>query len=761
MVDKEDLPKQRDIRPAVIQTLQELDPGAYPIQQINERVAKILRLSEEQKTVPHSPEGNRTEIQYRTAWARTSLRLAGLLDNQRTGYWALTREGRSIDPNQVNDLISRKEKEMREKADFSWTAFYGELANKLIPFESHSEDLVQLLKDARSTARREAGGNIQDIIPNGKNDPSDQIDPFSFLAQINSLDAGNRSDFPHRISALNVIAKQVGIEGPVPTSFPGVSAWRRGGLWFFGGGKKHQAENLPKLWRLFQIALQLADTVSPTPDLIDSFCSCYDFVVPKPDKGGISFSTFKNVTSALSWYRPYFYLPINEKTLSYLPAQETIGLSRAEIEKYASYGQGYLSLLHSITNAISIGALNYPDLPSLSFAADATSQPDTGDDIDGEGNPIILESSEASGRRDSPLNIVLFGAPGTGKTYQTKRRAIGIIDSDAPDDWDEISDRYKALEDEGRIGFVTFHQSFSYEDFIEGIRPVLTDGERTNPDDGHSLAYAVEDGVFKSFCEKAANHPSDAYVFIIDELNRGNVAAIFGELITLLEEDKRLGGEDERTVLLPYSKQRWGIPSNVHIIATMNTADRSLTKLDAAFRRRFSFEEVGPDYDALHNHLGNEGIVDGVDVHWMLQAMNARIEALLDRDHVLGHSLFWKVTSLDDIRQAFASKIIPLLQDYFFEDYDLIRAVLNDRDGKFVRKIGDDEGESLGIDLGILDNMADTVGARFEVIDGTDGDAWSASDFRRIYEGFGPYRSRQPKAAADENNQTSDEDADA
>lgn len=359
------------------------------------------------------------------------------------------------------------------------------------------------------------------------------------------------------------------------------------------------------------------------------------------------------------------------------------------------------------------------------------------------------------------LNTVLFGAPGTGKTYQTKRRAVGIIGSDVPDDWDEISDRYKALEDEGRIGFVSFHQSFSYEDFVEGIRPVLTDGERTSPDDSHSLAYAVEDGVFKSFCEKAANHPSDAYVFIIDELNRGNVAAIFGELITLLEEDKRLGGEDERTVLLPYSKQRWGIPGNVHIIATMNTADRSLTKLDAAFRRRFSFEEVGPDYDALRNHLGNEGIVDGVDVPWMLQAMNARIEALLDRDHVLGHSLFWKVASLGDIRQAFAGKIIPLLQDYFFEDYDLIRAVLNDRDGKFVHKIGDDESESLGIDLGILDNMADTVGARFEVIDRTDGNAWSASDFRRIYESFGPYRSRQPEAAADESNQASDEDADA
>lgn len=216
--------------------------------------------------------------------------------------------------------------------------------------------------------------------------------------------------------------------------------------------------------------------------------------------------------------------------------------------------------------------------------------------------------------------------------------------------------------------FITFHQSFSYEDFIEGIKPKLDDNEK-------DVSFEIKDGVFKKLCLKAEADPSNDYAIFIDEINRGNVSAIFGELITLIEDDKRIGSANEIKVRLPYSKSEFGVPSNLFIIGTMNTADRSVEALDTALRRRFSFMEIMPDPSLLTNIVFNE-----FNLAEVLEAINERIEVLLDRDHTIGHSYFLKLKSgdINGLKSVFANNIIPLLQEYFYHDYEKIALILGE-----------------------------------------------------------------------------------
>ncbi|NRT10468.1 McrB family protein [Flavobacterium sp. 14A] len=232
----------------------------------------------------------------------------------------------------------------------------------------------------------------------------------------------------------------------------------------------------------------------------------------------------------------------------------------------------------------------------------------------------------------------------------------------------EISKNYNPKNDSEikNFEFVTFHQSFSYEDFIEGIKPKLEDGES-------DLSYEIKDGVFKKLCLRAEADPNSNFAIFIDEINRGNVSAIFGELITLIESDKRLGAENELRIKLPYSKTDFGVPSNLYIIGTMNTADRSVEALDTALRRRFSFTEIMPEPELL-----NKILFSGFNLQEVLEAINDRIEVLLDRDHTIGHSYFLKLNSNDtgELRAAFQNAIIPLLQEYFYHDYEKIALIL-------------------------------------------------------------------------------------
>jgi hypothetical protein len=273
--------------------------------------------------------------------------------------------------------------------------------------------------------------------------------------------------------------------------------------------------------------------------------------------------------------------------------------------------------------------------------------------------------------RQLPLNLILYGPPGTGKTRK-------ILEEYIPQ-----------FADGQRYEMVTFHPSYSYEEFMEGLRPVIQPGNDQNPreEEGEPSAteragtaelvrYEIVPGVFRRICQRAAADPDKRYALFIDEINRGNVPALFGELITLVEEDKR-GGQ---VVTLPYSGERFSVPRNLHIIGTMNTADRSIALLDVALRRRFEFEEIGVDYDVLRNELQRVQELDqqGLDVEKMLRRMNERISYLYDQDHCIGHGWLISVSNLTDLCKTFNCKIIPLLREYFYDDWTKVCRVLGE-----------------------------------------------------------------------------------
>jgi 5-methylcytosine-specific restriction protein B len=400
------------------------------------------------------------------------------------------------------------------------------------------------------------------------------------------------------------------------------------------------------------------------------------------------------------------------------------------------------------------------------------------------------------------LNQILYGPPGTGKTYHSIQAAVkaaepeifsalGINESSGatPEQRAELTRLYKELYNAGRIRFVTFHQSYGYEEFVEGLS-AKTEGDQ--------LSYFEKDGVFKSLCLDAKEHQiaktktvastfedkwqgfseelaeaedgikidtlskktyftvtditnntirfdkskgasvhslsvktlravhngekeikgglqpyygavieylnkfktrNDAakkerknFVLIIDEINRGNISKIFGELITLIEPSKRLGQPEAIEVTLPYSGDKFSVPDNLYIIGTMNTADRSLALMDTALRRRFDFIEMMPDYNVLHNEEGSSFKVESdgfeIDLARLLETMNKRIAALYDREHQLGHAFLMPVVkaiaagddekALHELKSCFKNKIIPLLAEYFFEDWQKIRLVVGD-----------------------------------------------------------------------------------
>ncbi len=464
--------------------------------------------------------------------------------------------------------------------------------------------------------------------------------------------------------------------------------------------------------------------------------------------------------------------------------------------------------------------------------------------------PEIEEITEMAGNKEYGLNTILYGPPGTGKTYNTVRIAVSIcepgLDVDSME-YEDVLKKYNELKKEGRIEFTTFHQSYGYEEFIEGIKPVMVSA--TGESKSKDVQYDVIDGVFKAFCENAkkvtistdgaavektnpkvwclmldgtgesklkshcfanneirigwpqlperntsdteidteftrsmltyfqdemeigdivviqkifdridaigivtgdyefdtqtfdgewprkrsvkwmatgideslyelnggkhlgrptiyplnrvkaddiiklANKNSVAqevtveqetkpYVFIIDEINRGNISKIFGELITLIEVTKRAGADEAMETTLPYSGDSFSVPQNVYILGTMNTADRSIALMDTALRRRFDFIEKMPDTDVI---AGITVTANGetVDVAKMLDAINRRIEYLYDREHTIGHAFFTKLkrnNTLECLADIFKNNVIPLLQEYFYEDYEKIQLVLGDND---------------------------------------------------------------------------------
>ncbi len=284
--------------------------------------------------------------------------------------------------------------------------------------------------------------------------------------------------------------------------------------------------------------------------------------------------------------------------------------------------------------------------------------------------------------RHGPLNLILYGPPGTGKTFATIRRSVELCDGQANLSDEEIRNRFRALvgdaNAQGRIEFTTFHESYSYEEFVEGLRPVTGESDR-----GTGAGFRLEptDGVLMRIARRARAHRSEPYVLIIDEINRANVSKVLGELITVLEEDKRKDAPNEISVTLPYSSHRFTMPSNLFVLGTMNTADRSIALLDTALRRRFEFEEISPDPALLPERI--DGM--GVSPREVLRVMNERLEWLRDRDHRIGHAWLMNARTREDFDHAMRHKVIPLIAEYFHNEWEKVRAVLGNT-GDFVAR---------------------------------------------------------------------------
>lgn len=263
----------------------------------------------------------------------------------------------------------------------------------------------------------------------------------------------------------------------------------------------------------------------------------------------------------------------------------------------------------------------------------------------------------------TPLNMILYGPPGTGKTYNTVNYAVSIVEKKEIDDVVEESKkdreavfkRYKKYLAEKKIVFTTFHQNYSYEEFIQGIR--------ANTNNTDQLSFVKQDGIFKDLVERAKNDLGNYYVIVIDEINRGNISRIFGELITLIEDDKRLNQPNEIIVTLP-SKEVFGVPSNIFILGTMNTADKSIALIDIALRRRFEFIHMYTDYEVIPEFAD------------ILKPINKAIyDKKRSADYIIGHAFFVNKT-MDDLENIINKKIIPLLNEYFYGNENEIIDVL-------------------------------------------------------------------------------------
>ena len=695
------------------------------------------------------------------------------------------------------------------EATFIWNEIYEEFATKLLEYKNDRKNLISKLQNVyeeidMKLSKMESNGEILDI------------DPFTIFGLFNK---GITDDNRKRI--LGEIAKQFNLKNKVPFSFEGIPLVNNLRSTFFNFAEERGENDINNLWEVFESAIRYAD--NPTQGNKLKIESTYNNVIKQK---GIQW----NITMGLYWIRPNTYINLDSKNREFIIKQKILPeqfIKEVNQFKNVPNGEQYIQLCDLLLEKIKDGQYGYRDFKELSFIAYERNM------------SVDTVTQHNTQNTDIAKNTILYGPPGTGKTYNTVMYAVAIIENKKleeikKENYTEVIDRYNKYKEDGLIEFTTFHQSYGYEEFIEGIKPVIHSDEEDETD----IQYEVVPGLFKKFCDIAGkpilrkekcdiginesptiwkislegsgenstrtecmknehirigydeygreitnlfkgvagrhilnyfindmsigdivmscydcntvdaigvvtgeyewhneypeykrlrkvnwivkgikeniikinngsrlSNPtvyklridlSDVmeiiekyskntieveekkknHVFIIDEINRGNISKIFGELITLIEPTKRIGQTEGQKVRLPYSQKLFGVPNNVYLIGTMNTADRSIATIDTALRRRFNFKEMLPDEEVL------DGIyVEDVSIKDIFIKMNKRITVLFDREHTLGHAYFLPLKdapTIETLANIFENSIIPLLQEYFYEDYEKIRMVLGD-----------------------------------------------------------------------------------
>ena len=370
----------------------------------------------------------------------------------------------------------------------------------------------------------------------------------------------------------------------------------------------------------------------------------------------------------LLWVQKYYHMVFPDKfPVFYNEAWQRHVLTKLDIEPYDNgfvrMGQISLFVNECDVENVVFAQIIYKYFNMVEGSDNTSNDSDNADVVEETSDTELPTLSPRGKNKVMPLNFILYGAPGTGKTYATAEYAMAIIENrkvdlsqKTSDERSALMEKYKAAIKEGRIIFTTFHQSYGYEDFIQGLRPDTKNG---------GFNFVPVDGVFKRIADEAIKHGDKDYVIIIDEINRANISKVFGELITLIEEDKRWGEINALSVTLP-SGQAFAVPNNLFIVGTMNSADKSISLIDAALRRRFDFIEVVP----------NAKIVENTVLKTVLERLNEELFKELDStDLLVGHAYFMGKDE-NDLCDIMNHSIIPLLYEYFYDNSNKVKNIL-------------------------------------------------------------------------------------